>query len=151
MIKVIDALRDWMIEYVKHRNMIMRNLVSVSPSEDSIRMKYSDREVMVLIRPQVSDFPAILKSFGKGSHVTIVVLNNKNNLDSLLNQWHQLVDYRFLTVYFVNPNSVLDKKWIIAPYTHHKICDDSSLAQGLQSMFETVEPIEAQELLGQVV
>ena len=46
---------------------------------------------------------------------------------------------RLLSVMFVNPESKIDKKWIIYPATHNSICDASSLKTGLESMFAMVD------------
>jgi len=35
---------------------------------------------------------------------------------------------------------------VIFPYTHHRVCDESSLGLGLKSMFEMVEQINEEEL-----
>jgi hypothetical protein len=44
-------------------------------------------------------------------------------------------------MYFVNPESATDKKWMIYPHTHHKISDPSSLKLGLESLFSTVQEV----------
>ncbi|MBS3105570.1 hypothetical protein J4234_04895 [Candidatus Woesearchaeota archaeon] len=44
----------------------------------------------------------------------------------------------------------MDKKWIVFPHTHHKVCDESSLKNGLRAMFEVVEPIEEQQLVAKI-
>jgi hypothetical protein len=59
----------------------------------------------------------------------------------LVDNWDKLIKFPSLTLYFVNPFSKLDKKWLINPYVHSKICDDKSLKTGLKSMFEMVTPL----------
>ena len=44
-----------------------------------------------------------------------------------------------LSIYFVNPNSSTEKKWIIYPFTHSKITEHSALKLGLMTLFESVE------------
>ena len=59
----------------------------------------------------------------------------------VFDNWDKLIDFKFLSVYFVNPWSSLDKKWVIYPYTHNRIADEDSLETGLKSMFEMIEPL----------
>ena len=56
-------------------------------------------------------------------------------------RWKKLSQLPKLNIYLVNPLSEPDKKWIIAPYVHNRICDNQSLKLGLKAMFETVEPL----------
>ena len=67
-----------------------------------------------------------------------------------MKSWKRLIDFKFLNIIFVNPFSGFDKKWIVFPYTHHRVCDESSLELGLKSMFDMVEPIEEKELIAKI-
>ena len=53
---------------------------------------------------------------------------------------------KYLVVYFVNPFSKIEKKWIIYPSTHNRISDEASLKPGLRAMFDTVEAISKKEV-----
>jgi len=79
-------------------------------------------------------------------HFGLIVFNTKENFDIIIENWDKLIKFNFLTIYFVNPFSSLDKKWIINPSVHHKICDESSLKLGLKSMFESVDVITEKEI-----
>jgi hypothetical protein len=59
-----------------------------------------------------------------------------------LKNWSKLITIPKLSVYFVNPFSETDKRWIIFPYTHHQISEQESLSNGLRSLFESVDPID---------
>ena len=63
------------------------------------------------------------------------------NLDELYDNWDKYASIVSLKVYFINPSSSLEKKWVISPYVHSKISDKSSLKAGLNALFETVEPV----------
>ncbi|MBS3098379.1 hypothetical protein J4209_06315 [Candidatus Woesearchaeota archaeon] len=74
-------------------------------------------------------------------HISLVIFNSKNNFNAVVDNWKKFINFKYFNIYFVNPFSQLDKKWIIYPHTHNRICEESSLKLGLKSMFEMVEPI----------
>jgi len=76
----------------------------------------------------------------------IFTLNNSTNIRFIVSNWKQLVEFKFLNIYFINPFSDSDKVWVICPYIHDKVCDKTSLEAGLESMSETVNPIGSEEL-----
>ena len=94
--------------------------------------------------------PKIAKQFSSelknDGYNGIFTLNNASNINFVVTNWKQLVGFRFLNIYFVNPFSDSDKVWVICPYIHDKICDKSSLEAGLKSMSEMVNPIGSEEL-----
>ena len=75
-----------------------------------------------------------------------ICLNSSENFSFLTKNWDKFTDLKKLAVYFVNPFSKTEKKWIIHPYTHSKITEKSSLKQGLKSMFDTVETTSILEI-----
>ena len=64
----------------------------------------------------------------------------------MLDNWDKLTKYTSLMLYFVNPFSKLDKKWVINPHVHSKICDDKALRNGLKSMFEMVTALSEADI-----
>lgn len=88
----------------------------------------------------------IINRIKNGSYYGIFTLNNSTNIRFIVSNWKQLVEFRFLNIYFVNPFSDSDKVWLICPYIHDKICDRTSLESGLKSMAEMVNPIGLEEL-----
>ena len=96
--------------------------------------------------PLIESFGDILNRFKKDKYYGLVSFNNRKNLDLVIENWRALIEFPFLTIYFVNPNSKMDRKWILKPYTHHKICDESSLKTGLKSMFGMVDSLPEKEI-----
>lgn len=142
-------LADWTVNFIKNRDIIAKKIQNIENGKNGfdLHVKYRDREQYFVIAPSISNIDSIIQKIDNNAHYTIVTLNSKDNFDSMLKFWHNLVSFKFLSIIFVNPFSQLDKKWIIFPYTHHKICDESSLENGLKSMFGMVEPIEEGQLL----
>ncbi|MBI2656251.1 hypothetical protein HYX03_00750, partial [Candidatus Woesearchaeota archaeon] len=76
--------------------------------------------------------------------------NSRENFNIFIKSWHRLISFKFLNIIFVNPFSETDKKWIVFPYTHQRVCDENYLENGLKSMFEMVEPIEEEQLIAKI-
>ena len=146
-ISVKQHLLDWIISYLKNKDLIHRKITNVSTQAGTYDalITYKDKNQPVFIVPTLTNFDAIKQKL-TDSHLLLVTLNNKDNLSFLLLHWKELVQHKYLCIYFINPFSTMDKKWIIFPYTHHSICDESSLKQGLTSLFEGVESISEEDV-----
>ena len=146
--KVHSYLLDWTINLIKNRDVLTKKINEIEKGKESdFCVKYNDgKEALFIVKPMIDDIGKILEKIDKESYFCIITLNNKNNLDAIINIWKKLIEYKFLSIYFINPFSQLDKKWIIYPYTHHKICDENSLELGLKSMFDMVEQISEEQL-----
>jgi hypothetical protein len=142
-------LADWTVNFIKNKDIIAKKIQNIENGKNGfdLHVKYRDREQYFIIAPSISNIDSIIQKIDNNAHYTIVTLNSKENFDSMLKSWHNLVSFKFLSIIFVNPFSQLDKKWVIFPHTHHKICDESSLENGLKSMFGMVEPIGEEQLL----
>lgn len=145
-------LVEWAVNFVKNKDLIAKKIEQIENEKDGfdLYVKYKDREQYFIIIPKIADIDSIIQRLNNNYYFSIVTLNSKENFDAVLKNWHKLADFKFLNIIFVNPFSELDKKWIVFPHTHNKISDDSSLKNGLKAMFETVEPIEEQELIARI-
>ena len=150
--KTGSFLADWTINFIKNKDIIAKKIENIENGKNGfdLHVKYRDREQYFIIAPSISNIDSIIQKIDNNAHYTIVTLNSKENFDSMLKSWHKLVGFKFLSIIFVNPFSQLDKKCIIFPYTHHRICDESSLENGLKSMFGMVEPIEEGQLAAKI-
>ena len=74
---------------------------------------------------------------------SLVVLNNKENLKKVIEDWSKLTKDPKFRIFFVNP--CVNKRWIIYPYTHNRITEKSALKPGLNALFESVESINEKE------
>lgn len=144
-----DFLIDWTINFVKNKDIVAKKIEKIENGKDGfdLYVKYKDREQYFLITPNIADIDSIIQKINNNSYFSIVTLNSRENLEIILKNWNRLVDFKFLSIIFVNPFSELDKKWIVFPHVHHKICDEASLENGLKAMFGMVEPIEEEGLI----
>ncbi len=146
--KLVSFLVEWVEKYLRNKDLVNKALKELKHSDGEVDAKFEHKEQKLVILPELDDANAVLKRLGqvKDRHLTLVTLNNQNNLDILIKYWHEFVDLgpKF-SIFFVNPFSKTDKIWIIYPYVHQRIADEASLALGLKAMFEIVEPIDAAE------
>jgi hypothetical protein len=132
-----SELKEWIKEFIKHKDIFTKSIVEIKDVDKDFLVKYKDKEVFFYVD---EIFTEALKRL-QNSIVSIAVLNTKQNFDTLIQNWHTLAKDETLTIYFINPNSKTDKKWIIRPSIHNKIADEETLKSGLESMFNTVECI----------
>ena len=150
--KIRSFLIDWAINFIKNKDIVAKKIEKIENNKDGfdLYVKYKDREQYFIIVADIGDIDLITQKINNNHYFSIVTLNSKGNFDAMLKNWDKLINFRFLSIIFVNPFSGLDKKWIVFPYTHHKISDDSSLKNGLKAIFEMVEPIEEQQLIAKI-
>ncbi len=145
---IIKFFMKWTVSYVKHRDMIAKNIIDIKEEQEGVIVKFKDKEKVFLIRPIADD--SVIEEINKDKNICVVMLNSKENLDFLINKWNKLIKFEKLTLFFINPLSVLEKKWFISPYIHNKICDKNSLNLGLKTMFNTVESITEKEIMKKI-
>ncbi|MBS3131425.1 hypothetical protein J4212_03255 [Candidatus Woesearchaeota archaeon] len=142
---LVPFVSGWMANFLKNKDAFTRRIESIQDKGDgNFTISYKDgRAAECLILPDTQE---LLQALDREKHYIICLLNSRKSLDFLIANWKSLIDFRSMTIYFVNPLSQLEKKWIISPYTHNRICDDASLKLGLNSMFETVEATDEESL-----
>jgi hypothetical protein len=141
-------LKDWIITFIKNRDAILRNLVSIEEDKNGfdVLVKYKNKDQFLIVEPIIKDIASIIKKFNGDKHHGLVVANTTSNFGIITENWDKLIKFKHLCIYFVNPFSSMDKRWLIYPYTHNKICDESSLKTGLRSMFDMVEPLTDKQI-----
>ena len=139
-------LLDWTVNFIKNRDLISKKIEIIEKEKNGfdLYVKYRDKEQYFLILPTIESFNPLMKRINDDAYFCIVTLNSAGNLNAILKSWKEIIQFKSLSIIFVNPFSSLDKRWIVFPSTHNKISGESSLELGLKSMFETVEPISEQ-------
>ncbi|MBW2980237.1 hypothetical protein KY360_02370 [Candidatus Woesearchaeota archaeon] len=147
--KAKEFLIDWIKGYLKNRDVMAKNIESIGKSKEGfdVYVKFKDKEQFIIALPNIENIEGILSKLeNKEGYYTIVTFNSGKNFKGLISNWSKFAEFKFLNIFFVNPFSELDKRWIIYPHTHNKICDKDSLEKGLKSMFEMVEPISEEDI-----
>ena len=135
----MEDLKEWAKIYVKHKDIIKKEIVSINNTASGFNVKYKNRDCEFLIVPELKE--GDIKGLSDDKNRVLVLLNSKKNLDFIIKKWNNLKILKNLAIYFANPASSSDKIWILRPFVHHSICDDSSLATGLKSIFKSVEEV----------
>ncbi len=140
MTKEFKLLEEWTINYIKNRDILLKSIKSIEESKNGwdIIVRKKEGKKYYLIRPKIKDLCEILEKLNDGD-ITVVVLNTKDNLDIIIGDWDKLKDCRKLCIIFANPDSELEKKWVLFPFTHDRVTEKASLKRGLKSLFQTVE------------
>ncbi len=140
-------LVEWTKVYIKNKDVINKSIESINESKDfDLIVKYRDREEFYIIEQFIKD-NAILQKLSNDKIINLVVFNSEENLNFVIDNWKKFIDLKDFKIIFVNPFSELDEKWVIKPYMHHKICDESSLKLGLKSMFDTVTSTDENKVI----
>ena len=137
---------DWSIRFLENKDAIKGEIDNIERNKNGFDfiINYKDKTKYFIVSLTLEG--DIINRIKNDSYYGIFTLNNSINIRFIVSNWKQLVEFRFLNIYFVNPFSDSDKVWVICPYIHDKICDRTSLESGLKSMAEMVNPIGLEEL-----
>ena len=139
-------LADWFSRYIKNRDLAFRKIEDIKEEPGKVVVYQTDgKQVHYYILPFIDDFSKHLDSM-KEQELGIVTFNTLPAFKALVKDWKLLIEKQSLVIYFINPFSKQEKKWIIRPRTHHLISDEASLKEGLKSLFETVDPADPKEV-----
>ncbi len=126
-------LVEWTVNYIKHRDLVLKKLKDLRVEKDSITAEYKTKTEVYFIMPHLAKEVTTRKEI-------IICYNTRKNFEMLLDRWDELAKNNSKII-FVNPKSTLDTKWIIRPAIHNRICDEKSLKLGLKAMYETVDEV----------
>lgn len=143
-----ELLQNWVLNLVKHKNIITRDLKETKVVGGDVFCAYKDRQHYYMVVPEMQGIEDVLERKRQVKYdydtenITVVVLNSENNLKILIANWYRFVSFPELNFIFVNPFSKNEKKWMVNPHFHQRVCDPDSLETGLRSMFCTVDLID---------
>lgn len=141
-------LQRWSLNQIKHKNLMTKDLHEIKEKKYDLLCIYETKRHYFMIIPFLHGIEEILEKmrYAKlefdANFFSVVVLNAKHNLNLLIANWNKFIGFPELNLFFVNPFSKLEKKWIINPHFHHRISDKASLETGLKSIFSSVEKID---------
>jgi len=146
--KAHSYLVDWTINYLKNKDLLVKKIELVEKNKDGfdVYIKFKDKEQFFIVKPIIESVDEALSKFDFENYFGLVVFNTAGNFDVLIKNWDKFAKFKHLCVYFVNPFSQLDRRWVIYPYTHNNICEKSALEKGLRSMFDMVEPLTEEQI-----
>lgn len=137
--RLFQELKDWLVMFVRHRDLFKKSILNIKEEGRFVILETKNGVQYYAVLPKIEDIGWLLSDY-QSKTISLVVYNTMDNLNAVLKYWDELARLPMLAIYFVNPNSSTDKKWIIYPFTHSKISEEASLKQGLLTLFEGVEP-----------
>lgn len=144
--KLQSYLIEWLVRYIKNRDLILGQIKGVDEQENRVLVKYEDKEQIYIVEPFLNDLSKIIE-FKEYEFITVVVYNTRENFDFVCENWDKLANFKkHFNIIFVNPFSNLDKKWSIYPCTHNMISERASLKKGLETLYNNVEEISKEKL-----
>ena len=143
---VNSFLIDWSVRFLENKDFIQKQIENIkkNKNESNFIIHYKDNVKYFALKTNLEE--DIFNKLKNDEHFGIITLNTSSNISFVVNSWEKLIKFKFLSIYFINPFSKLDKVWILFPCVHDKICDKTSLEQGLKSMSGMVEQINYNEL-----
>lgn len=129
-------LKEWTLHYIRQRDAFEKSIISIDETKEIIKVKYKDKEQNYLAEEKLS--LSSLDKLKALENKCVVCEHSRANLDFLINNWKLFSEVKDLTIIFVNEQHC--EKWVIKPYVHNLIADNSSLKQGLESMFYAILP-----------
>ena len=129
-------LLDWTQAYISYLNSFRNNIVSKDVKENSVVCEYKDKGTITY---QVHENLADFKDDEVKDNSILVCLNNKTNLNYMIDNWPKFIKVKTLKLIFANPKHNL--QWSILPYTHNKFSDPVTLKTGLKSLFSSVPSV----------
>jgi hypothetical protein len=141
--KETTYLVDWTEVFLKNRDLMLRKIKGIEKKENKLFVTFKDKEQIFMIYPTLTDIDTTALNSMKNP--TFVMLNSEENIIWTLKNWAKLIQVKTLSMFFVNPFSEGDKRWIIFPNTHHQVTEPEALELGLRSMAEAVVKISKEE------
>lgn len=143
-----DYLTEWLIRFVKNKDLIFRKIESIGKSGELVIAKLKDgKEHAYLVEPFLGDIDAALAKL-KGYEIsTMAVYNTKENFDSFMKSWDKFARFsRQFSIHFINPFSKTEKRWTLFPMTHDMVTEKAGLKPGLLALFANVEATTKEEV-----
>jgi hypothetical protein len=129
-------LKKWSLEYIKHKDAFLKQIQQIDEKPDGYHIRFKAKEESIICN---EDLGSALARVGEAKHASIYCVNTRSNFEILTTRWHTLATNEGLTIFFINPDSQTETKWVIRPHLHNRIADEESLKTGLRAMFDTVE------------
>jgi len=142
----------WAVNYEKHKDIIRKEIKSIDKDREgyALIIEYKNKVKHFLVMPKFDDIESLRIKLNKGENITLITVNSLSNIEFLIDKWKLLIDFPGFIIIFINPFSLVDDKWMIMPYAHNRITDQSALKKGLKSMFAAVDSITEEKFLEKV-
>ncbi len=117
-------LIDWCIRFLQNKDSIRKEILNIEKTRQNAFEVHCKDKVKPFFIAQILNHE-VLNNLKTDSFIGIFTLNNPLNIRFIVTEWKKLAEFRFLSIFFINPFSSTEKVWAINPYIHDKICDKS--------------------------
>ena len=119
------SVKEWLILYVKHKDLVKRSLVEVKDAGDHVAFLFKDGVVL--------GYPMETLGLPEGvpGKAIIACLHTPGNVETLIKRWKEFSAHPDLTIILTNPDR--NEKVIIHTRTHESV-SDGSVEAGIRTM-----------------
>lgn len=124
-------MKDWIIHYVKAKDVFTKSLKDYNISEDVIEFSFENHKHYYLFQKLLDD--KIINKASKYEKKTIVCEKNEENFNFVIKNFEKLAAINNLILIFLSKDK--KEKVLLNPKLHNLIADPDNLKQGLKSLF----------------
>lgn len=102
---VDSFLVDWSVRFLENKDLVQKQIEDIKKSKDGFDfiIHYKDKVKYFILKTNLDeDIFNILKNDG---YFGIIALNTSPNISFVANNWKKLINFKFLSIYFINPFS----------------------------------------------
>ena len=106
---VHSYLTEWAVNFARNKDALSKKIEKIEKNKDGfdVYIKFKDKEQYFIIIPSINELDPVLKKFSGNAQYSIVTLNSSKNLSAIVLNWAKLIEFKFLSVVFVNPFSMI--------------------------------------------
>lgn len=132
-------LKEWTKHYIKFKDAMKKKIKNIAETEFGYEVEEKDGNKVFYVIHHIEDGIHHLEEL-KGEKIYFVTPNTQTNVKQTIQSWDTLKEHKELTIIFANPKT--NESWLLHPNTHANVSEINSLEQGLQSLYEGVNPAE---------
>lgn len=138
--KLAEEYKEWMVQFQRYKDSYFKKIKDIKDTGDFVEIEFKDKVLSILVKPVIADIKEVI-AFSKEDErfKSLVVANTKKNLKMIIDNWEDICKNTKFNIYFINPVSSTEQKWILSPYTHNRITEKKNLKSGLSALFSQVE------------
>lgn len=128
-------LKEWTKYYIKFKDAMKKRIKEIHEKEYGYVVEEKNGNKTYYVINHIQEGIAHLDNL-KGEKIYFVTPNTKTNIKETITQWKQLCEHKELTIIYANPKA--NESWLLHPHTHANVSEQESLAQGLQTLYESI-------------
>jgi len=98
-------LIDWSIRFLENKDSIKKDIIKIEKSKKDFDfiVYYKDKVRYFIIVSMLDN--NIFNRIKSNDNVGIITLNNMANIRFVVSNWKELIEFKFLNIFFINPFS----------------------------------------------